>query len=290
MKVYPNLIIPGFPKSGTSSLYHYLSQHPDIDGIKGKEPHVFSREGQFERREEIFGRQFDTSASFAHRMDASTTYMITPEAPARIERTVPNPRFVIIARDPVERVFSHFNWLWCMGEINNDFCTEILEWEEKPYHPDAHFGGNYKNYVAFSRYGEQLQRYLDMFGRDQILYLTTESLKTSTETVLRECFDFLNLDPVREVDTRPRNVTQKNEVVNAPGFLIRLRQMLPDSFSASAFPPARYVKDWFSTTYEPKTFGMEEEQLVFDLLEDDIRLQEKMGILSDQWVTTQKYL
>ena len=61
MKTCPNLIIPGFPKSGTSSLYHYLSQHPDIDGIKGKEPHVFSKTDRFRKRESIFDRKFDTS-------------------------------------------------------------------------------------------------------------------------------------------------------------------------------------------------------------------------------------
>lgn len=288
MKVHPNLIIPGFPKSGTSSLYHYLSQHPDIDGIKGKEPHVFSKKRQFERREEVFRRQFDTSMRFKYRMEASTTYMITPEAPERIERTVPGPKLIIIARDPIERVFSHFNWLWCMGQIENDFRTEILKWEEKPYHPDVHFGGNYKNYVAFSRYGEQFQRYRDVFKRDQILYLTTESLKASTESVLHKCFDFLNLDPIEGIDTRRQNVTKKNEVVTAPNFLIRLRQALPDVLFS--LPAVEYVKKWFTKTYEPKVFGVEEEQLVYDLMEDDIRLQESLGLLSDEWKTTQKYL
>lgn len=270
MKVHPNLIIPGFPKSGTSSLYHYLSQHPDVDGIKGKEPHAFSRAKQFQDKEKVFKKGFDTSASFMYRMDASTTYMITPEAPRRIKRTTSSPKLIVIARDPIERVFSHFNWLWCMGQIENDFRTEILQWEKKPFHPDVHFGGNYKNYVDFSRYGEQFQRYLDVFDRDQILYLTTESLKESTGAVIYKCFDFLNIDSITEIDTRRQNVTQKNEVVKAPSLLLRVQQTLPDVLFS--FLPTGYVKSWFSETYEPKVFDEDDEQLVYDLIEEDIKL------------------
>jgi hypothetical protein len=286
--ITPNLIIPGFPKSGTSSLYHYLTQHDDVDGVARKEPHVFTSQDRFDRRDEILDGRFDSSRSYAYRLDASTTYMIAPGAARRIRSVAPDCRLIVVARDPIERVFSHYNWLWCNGFANQDFKTEVRQWNERSFDPEVRFGGNYKYYVEFSAYGEQMKRYLNVFDRSQLLFLTTEELKEDAQQVTARCFDFLDLAPPSTVDTRRRNVTTANEVTDVPPLLSRLRRALPDRLADVL--PTQQVRSWFTETRQPKSFGDEEEELVFTLLRDDIRTQRELGIFSERWSTTAKYL
>lgn len=295
----PNLIIPGFPKCGTSSLYYYLSQHDEIDAAAHKEPHVFTSKENFERRADILKGLFSPHRSFAYRLEASTTYMISPDAPCRIHEVAPDCALIMIARDPIERVFSHYNWLWCNGSVEKDFKAEVREWAGREFDPGVHFGGNYKYYVEFSAYGEQMKRYLSVFDRDQTLFLTAEALKNDSRQVMNRCFEFLGLQAPSTVDTQRRNVTRTNEITRLPSFLSLARSGLS---RAKQFVPRRLVdalpiqkvksmvKPIFTEVREPKSFGEAEEDLVFNLLKYDLRTQQKLGIFSNRWSTTAKYL
>jgi len=290
--ITPNLIIPGFPKSGTSSLYYYLSQHDEIDGVDSKEPHIFTSDERYERRAEILSDQFDQNRSCTYRLDASTTYMISPGAPHRIHELAPDCELIVIARDPIERVFSHYNWLWCNGFVEKDFKTEVSEWAEREFDPTVRFGRNYKYYVQFSSYGEQMDRYLSVFNRSQMHFLTTEALKNDPQQVLDQCFDFLGLQAPSTVDTRRRNVTRAKEVTLLPSLLSRVRRIIPNRLTNALpmQPVTSVVKSWFTERRVPKSFGESEEAFVFEFLEGDIRKQQELGILSDRWTTTAKYL
>ena len=288
MSVSPNLIIPGFPKSGTSSLYYYLSQHEDIDSTGPKEPHVFTLKNKFNRRREIFLSLFNEERDCTYRLDASTTYMVCADAPRRIQRVVSKPKFIVVARDPIERVFSHYNWLYCNGYVEKDFIPEVREWDTSGFDPSINFDGNYKYYVEFSRYGEQIERYLDIFDRDRILVITTERLKEAPQKVLNECFDHLGLSFPKCINTAPQNVTKANELNNVPDLLSRLHSSIPNSITQRL--PKDWLKSWSTRTVEPKSFGEREESFVFELLRDDVRKQRGLEIFSDRWVTTCKYL
>lgn len=297
--ITPNLIIPGFPKSGTSSLFHYLQQHDEINGAAHKEPHVFTSEANFERRSDILSGLFNASRDCTYRLEASTTYMISPGAPRRVCEVAPDCRFIVLARDPIERVFSHYNWLWCNGTAERDFEAEVREWAGRKFDPTVHFGGNYKYYVEFSAYGEQVERYLSLFDRSQILFVTSEALKDNPQEVLGRCFDFLGLKTPPAVDTQRRNVTRATEITRLPSFLFRLRNELTHIQEVVPQPvvdalPTQQIKSilrpLFTEKREPKSFGEEEEALVFNLLKDDLYKQQELGIFSARWSTTAKYL
>lgn len=288
MSVYPNLFIPGFPKSGTSSLYHYLTQHEAIDGVANKEPHVLTSAERFDRRDEIYDGRFDTSTAYQYRLDASTTYMIAPEAAHRMQTIEPDSKIIVVARDPIERVFSHYNWLWCAGQVYDDFATEIRHWDGRPFEAHRITPIGYKYYTEFSRYGEQIRRYIDVFGRDRILLLTMESMKENPESVAKQCFDFLNVDEVAALNTDRQNVTTAQSVPRLPAPIAKLEQRLPHA--VSRWLPFQWIRPLFKEVLEPRSFGPEEEKLVFDLLRDDIALQQDMGIFSDQWTTTSRYV
>ncbi|RRO13335.1 sulfotransferase domain-containing protein [Flavobacteriaceae bacterium 14752] len=164
----PNLIIPGFPKSGTSSLFDYLCQHPDIFHPRVKEPHTYAFDDRYKNRftnqgDFNFKKIYNKSQTYKFIPDASTIYLISKHALKRInDEEHNNLKIIIMARDPIERVFSHYNWLRMLGYKQLKFKIEINKELKKTFHPENHIGANYKNYVEFSKYGKQLKKYFDL--------------------------------------------------------------------------------------------------------------------------------
>ena len=149
MRKKPNLIIPGFPKSGTSSLFACLRMHPSIFGSsKVKEPHNYSFDQRYKDRFRVeykhsYRNLFADSTNEIYFMDASTTYLISNRSPQRMSADNPDSKIVVLARDPIERVFSHYNWLRSLGIATQGFEEEISEWLGRPFVPETRFNGNF---------------------------------------------------------------------------------------------------------------------------------------------------
>src|SRR5215210_1748036 len=123
----PNFLVIGAGKSGTTSLYHYLRQHPDVYMSPVKEPLFFAAEGGRIRFPGPDGRMISRAANpgAVTRMkdyralfagvsgkkavgEASPQYLYTPEAPLRIKHYVPEAKLIAVLRNPVERAYSAF--------------------------------------------------------------------------------------------------------------------------------------------------------------------------------------
>jgi hypothetical protein len=114
---WPNLFIVGAAKAGTTSLYHYLAQHPDIYMAPVKEPHFFSRIHPAPELEAFFPHVSDEAdylSLFANahaetvRGEASTSYLSHPDVADAIWQKRPEAKIVIMLRDPVERAYSNY--------------------------------------------------------------------------------------------------------------------------------------------------------------------------------------
>lgn len=215
----PNLIVPGFPKSGTSSLHEYLNQHPEICMSDSKEPHIYSKDEYFNRRKDV---NFSVSFAqlFSHNTaqylgESSTSYMISHKAPKRICEDDPNVKFILLCRDPIERIISHYNWLSSHGINVKPFKQELEEWDGKPFDIEAPFGAiGYKNYIEHSLYGEQIERYFNIFDPKQFLILSSNELKHQPLETMNRCFDFLGLERLENMDFAKKNKTEfKDDLV-----------------------------------------------------------------------------
>src|SRR5579871_3433321 len=112
---WPNFFLVGAQKAGTSSVYAYLKQHPDIFLPAIKEPHFFSQVVPISHYEPIFLpsvlneadylRLYRDACGFSAIGDASVSYLWDPEAPQRIHARMPQARILIVLRDPVERAY-----------------------------------------------------------------------------------------------------------------------------------------------------------------------------------------
>jgi Sulfotransferase family len=112
--VLPNFFVVGAAKSGTTSIYRYLRQHPDVYMPIVKELHWFSRLEPNPRQgfhpitsEEEYLSLFEGWRGERAIGEASPSYLWDPKAPERIQRSVPSAKILILLREPVDRAFSH---------------------------------------------------------------------------------------------------------------------------------------------------------------------------------------
>lgn len=215
---YPNVLVIGASRSGTTSLYNYLAQHPEVFMSPVKEARFFSYEGQtvdFQGPADRYTINRDTvtdpeayRALFAGRTDepvageASPIYLYDASTPARIEAHVPHCKLIATLRDPVERAYSDFLNMVRLGwEPLRDFETALDREAERRA---AHWGPFY-HYSAKGFYGEQIQRYLDRFPREQLLIFPFDALKRDTAGLMRRVYDFLDVDPAFTPDVHTKH-------------------------------------------------------------------------------------
>jgi hypothetical protein len=232
-RVLPDFLIIGAQKSGTSSLYRYLDQHPQVRGSLPKEVHYF--DGGLEAGVDAYAlgagwyrAHFPLRSEMAGRkaFEASPLYLLHPLAAERIAALVPEIRLVAVLRNPTDRALSHYfhnvrnNHLRRFREDLPPF--EAMAAEEARLAPVL-AAGDYKSeafraftYKARGRYLEQLARYLDRFPRENLLVLRAEDLFEDPAGLMGRLADFLGIDRARGADFKAMNVGRNREPVE-PG-------------------------------------------------------------------------
>jgi hypothetical protein len=246
----PNFLVIGAAKSGTTALCDMLSQHHDIYIPEHKEPHFFSfwekgldgsdiRRSPFRRvdrsikSEESYLELFSRAKRASMLGEGSVSYLYWPSAADRIYSFDPAMKLIAILRHPVDRAYSSFNYLRGWGfEVSENF-EEGLALEARRTEDFDFF---LFRYLDMGFYGGQLERYLNLFPRDQLHIILYDDFQKAPAEVLRNIFAFLGVDENVKVKTNFRsNVTvvpnQNNllhRFINSENVLRRVaRQTLP---------------------------------------------------------------
>ncbi len=189
----PNFLVIGAAKAGTTSLYHYLRQHPDVYMSPVKEPRYYSREATPRQQRTLrraYERLFDAVRSERAIGEASPQYLPSTAAPARIAAALPGVRLIVSLRNPADRAYSSY-----LGRLRGARESRGIEEAMRP--------GTY--YVETSRYAPALARYYREFARDQIKVMLYEDLSADVHGLMRELFRFLEVDPTFVPDLRVRH-------------------------------------------------------------------------------------
>jgi Sulfotransferase family len=220
----PNFLIIGAIKSGTTSLYHYLRQHPDVFMSPVKETWYYWKEGEAEGRVRIrtrqeYERQFDGVASERAIGEASPQYLHSPTAPARIAADMPEVRLIASLRNPADRAYSSY-----LGRLRGGWERRSVEEAMRP--------GTY--YVESSLYHAALSRYLGYFDRGHIKVILFDDLIADPHAVLRELYELLGIDDTFLADVAEqhnRGVVPRNVALNEVFWksVARLRGLVPPS-------------------------------------------------------------
>ena len=209
----PNLFIVGAPKSGTTSLYEYLSGHPDVYMSPYKEPLFFCPDVRVVRGEAglTYGR--DDAAFLALFKDArdekwlgeaTTRYLVSHEAARLVHGFSPDAVAIAMLRNPVDLVHALHNERVSQGtEPITDFEQAIAADERRARGADLpgatnKLGSVYRESATFAM---PLQRWFDALGRDRVHVIVFDDFTSDTHGELRRTLEFLGVDPDYEPPT-----------------------------------------------------------------------------------------
>lgn len=305
----PNFFIVGAPKTGTTSLCHYLKQHPEIYLSPVKEPCFFASE----MRAESFGREFANSVSLSSRNlltyldgpmsspnpggivtdwndylklfenvnaekaigEASVCYLWSPTAPGNISAQIPQAKIVVILRDPVERAFSQYLQYAVGGLLMRSFRQQI---ELCLKNPDLAFGP-LRPFLEYGLYHDQVKRYLDFFPHEHVrIYLYDEAWRNPPQ-LLKDLFGFLGVDSCVDVDTSARNLERRAPKVMAMHYLLRKSGLIP---GIKKLLPASLSKHLRASLFKQKPslqLAAKDRQYLLEYYRADI---EKLSILLER--------
>lgn len=198
----PNFLIVGAAHSGTTSLYFYLRQHPEIFmpmNPKSKEPTHFvsSRPGvaEFHKYASLFRDAIGKKAIG----EASTAYLYCEESAERIKSVLGQIKIIIILRDPAKRAFSNYNWMIRQGWEDAATFEEGLKREpfrlRDPYFRErslAYFADYF--YFDTGLFYRQVKQYFDTFGKDRVKVYLFEEFAKDPQAICRDIFGFLGVD------------------------------------------------------------------------------------------------
>ena len=209
--VKPNLFIVGAPKSGTSALYRFLKQHPDIFMPKYKEPHFFSKDLQKEsdifhgflkhypfRSEDQYLSLFSGAKDEKIIGDASTHALFSNVAAKEIYNFNPESKIIIMLREPIEYLYSLHSQLYKHLDENVDDFKKALQLEKFRKNGEgipktAEFPSKL-HYSDWAKFDVQLSRYLKIFNKNKIKIIIFDDFKSDNLKICKEIFSFLGID------------------------------------------------------------------------------------------------
>ncbi len=204
-----NLFIVGAAKSGTTSLYNYLSQHPDFFSPRVKEPNFYSdaeshnpaaylipKKGQFYHNKIINDPAiyFDLFKEVENQKivaDSSPSYLWDQKSAERIYNDFPKAKIIILLRDPIQRAFSHFLMDLKDGNQSEENFKKALQNDAKT---QPKVWGLSHLYTEIGYYYNQVKNYIDTFSSNQVKVILYKDFITNTEQNLKDICKFLNID------------------------------------------------------------------------------------------------
>ncbi|MFW6154847.1 MAG: sulfotransferase family protein [Planctomycetota bacterium] len=239
----PNFFIVGAPKCGTTAMDRYLAEHPEIFMCPRKECHYFGSDLRiaYDRPTEAEYRAYFDEADDARRIgESSVCYLVSERAAEEIAAFSPDAKIVIMLRNPVDMMVSlHSQLCHNAEETVTDFEAALAEEADRragkfdslptPRIPQAFC------YRHMARYPQQVKRYYEVFGPDNVHVIIFDDLKANTPGVYRDVLEFLGVDPTFaptferiNANTSARWPRLQQLILASPfGRSYRLRRMIP---------------------------------------------------------------
>ena len=224
VRSYPSFVILGAQRGGTTSLYQWLAEHPDVDPAAYKEIHYFDR--HYAKGARWYQAHFPFRRRGRMTGEGSPYMLFHPLAPARAARDLPEEtKFIVLLREPVDRAISHYWFSQKIGAPETEPLERAIELESDRMRAveDAVNRGELKmdhvqlSYVSRGEYAPQLRRWFDAVGRDRILVLESEKLYVD-DGASQQVLDFLGLAPHHRpypVVNRAERLTQESDELRA---------------------------------------------------------------------------
>jgi sulfotransferase family protein len=287
--------VVGAPKTGTSSLYEYLKQHPLLFMSRKKEPgffcnykrdfrgpgsHTFNKNLVTDPSEYL--NLFVDASREALTGEASTDYLSCPQAPLRLQEWNPTAKIIACLRNPIDRAYSEHRHLVRDKLEQEEFATALrLETERRNQGWIPLFW-----HVERGLYYEPIKRYIRAFGEGNVKIVFHEDLTRSPRLVVRTLFEFLGVKPIPVEVTNIYNVS--GYPVSRPlQSVLREETRLKTSLNAllRENTKTRIKESWLWDKLQKKTMSQPEfEYLRSQFTGDVARLQDLLRTDLSHWV------
>ena len=288
MKV--DFFIVGAPKAGTTSLYHYLNEHPQVEMSLQKEPDYFSdkaiqSQGLYYSKnridtEEKYNTLFNTQKKDVIFGEGSVSYLFYPTVSQDIKAYNPIAKIIIMLRNPIDRAFSHYLMDYRLGLVSDSF-EDIIN--KKSKHKNAHLF--YQQYIKVGEYATQLKRYFDIFDKENILLVDYEDFKSDVTGTVNSVYSFLNVSTESAVDVNKKHNTftmPKNKLIRFMYSFVVIRNILSFIFPKNMVKAVRLIL--FRKDKKPKLLEETSNQLKH-YFSNDVRLLESIiGKDYSKWI------
>lgn len=209
LRMLPDFLIVGAQRAGTTSLYNYLADHPDVGRVRlGKGVHYFDTNATqsmawYRSYFPFDAGKIPVKRRPTHVGEGAPYYMFHPLGPARIDAALPGVKLIAILRDPIERAHSQWAHETARGFETLPFedalhaeADRLAGEEDKLVDPAGRsFSHQHHSYVARGQYAPQVERLWERFGRDRVLVIPASRLFAAPAQVYAETLSFLELAP-----------------------------------------------------------------------------------------------
>ena len=287
MKV--DFFIVGAPKSGTTSLFHYLNRHPQVVMSSQKEPNYFSYNAIHEQGMYYDNNSINTLDKYESLFlqkenmlygEASVSYLFYDNVAEDIKKYNPNSKIIIMLRNPIERAFSHYLMDYRLGLISDSFENIITK---KSKHKNAHLF--YQQYIEVSKYSEQIQRYLDFFEKENILFIDFEDFKKNISFTVGKVYSFLNISTSFNIDKHIKHnvfTMPKNKVIRFIYSFTFFRKIITFLFPIFL---VKYIRNiFFSVNKKPELSNDIISKLNKIFNNDVVKLEELLSKDYSKWI------
>lgn len=203
----PDFFIVGAPRCGTTALYTWLRQHPDVFMPARKEPRFFAVDldsgapheaRYFVRSEEEYLRLFEPAGAARRAGEATALYLFSTAAARRIHHFCGNARIIVMIRNPVDLMYAFHAHRYANGNEDIADFGEALASEEarcrgEKIPPGAHVPRALQ-YREVARLSPQIERYLETFGQERVHTIVLDDLARDAGSVYRAALRFLDVD------------------------------------------------------------------------------------------------
>lgn len=216
-----NFVVAGATRSGTTSLWHYLGQHPDIFLPEQKELWFFNVDEVYEKGLKAYSKMFKGYQSQRMIGDITPMYLTSgllykearrhpyiashDSAIQRIAQNIPDAKIILTLRHPIDRLISQFskNSLQAKHAVLPNLTEHIQRILDGQSPPAA-------DYIRANHYGQHLAKVYDHFPAEQVKVIIFEEWVEQPALAMKTLFEFLNIEPNIQLDTTTiLNTTRK---------------------------------------------------------------------------------
>jgi hypothetical protein len=293
MQNLPDFLVVGPPKTASTSLHYFLSQHPEVFMSPKKETRFF--DVHYQEGLKYYADFFKDKTTEKIAGEASPTYAFLPFVAGRIKNDLPNAKLIFCFRDPVDRAFSG----WLMRGSKGNETLSFREALEKNLEQREHVNFNgeegakiwledqqtlYKKnkltirtYIEGSTYAEQLKSYKKYFPDEQIQVLLLDDLRNDFRGTLVSIFKFLNVDASITNDIKNETKNKHNKNMLKPLFNLVGKEMV---FKVGKIIPKGLRNKLFEVAVKGKQekpkMNEEDKAFAYDIFRNDVEELEKL--------------